>query len=315
MFMKVAAIVFLFLIRLRFPHSKSLSQIIRRRYGDKIIKRLRKFEKIDYRLRKAELDLEFLVKCRDNNVIHNFLNFHLANRSLRFSLTYVHCQSNLLLEEIRLKKSNVRVLRKEFDNLRSSLQQQINSIDYAHICSKFLKINDLKLKSNSVVQQKKFCNLLKEKRSTQNPEKVIFNFSKYVLSDCEKSLLTKGLNFSIPCKKLDYADYLVQFELFFRDIRNLDILSNEDLDFVKTKTKEAALSSYRSYNNNVPQNLSKEEFTALQNLSKNKDLIIQKSDKGNSVVIVQRQDYLKKMNDILSNQKKFSKVSLKDDTS
>ena len=104
----------------------------------------------------------------------------------------MHCQSNLLLEEIRLKKSNVRGLRKEFDNLHSSLQQQINSIDYAYLCSKFLKINDLKLKSNSVLQQKKFYNLLKEKRSTQDPEKVIFNFSKYVLSDCEKSLLTKG---------------------------------------------------------------------------------------------------------------------------
>ena len=64
----------------------------------------------------------------------------------------------------------------------------------------------------------------------------------------------------------------------------------------------------------MPQNLSKEEFTALQNLSKNKDLIIQKSDKGNSVVIVLRQDYLEKMNDILSDQKKFIKVSLKDDT-
>ena len=187
MFMKVAATAFLFLIRLRFPQSKSLSQIIRRRYGDKIIERFRKFEKTDYRLRKAELDLEFLVKCRDNNVIPKFLNFRLAN---------------LLLKEIRLKKSNVRVLKKEFDSLRSSLQQQINSIDFAHICSKFLKINDLKLKSNSVAQQKKFCNLLKEKRSTQDPEKVIFNYSKYVLSDCEKSLLTKGLNFSIPCKKL-----------------------------------------------------------------------------------------------------------------
>ena len=133
--MKVAAIILLFLIRFRFRHSKSLSQIIRRRYGDKIIKRLRKFEKIDYRLRKAELDLEFLVKCRDNNVIPKFLNFRLANRSLRFSLTYAHCQSNLLLEEIRLKKSNVRDLKKEFGNLRSSLQQQINSIGFAHIFS------------------------------------------------------------------------------------------------------------------------------------------------------------------------------------
>ena len=43
-------------------------------------------------------------------------------------------------------------------------------------------------------------------------------------------------------------------------------------------------------------------------------MIIQKSDKGNSVVIVQRQDYFEKMNEILSDQKKFSKVSLKDDT-
>ena len=112
---------------------------------------------------------------------------------------------------------------------------------------KVLKINDLKLKSNSVVQQKKFCNLLKEKRSTQNPEKVIFNFSGYVLSDSGKSLLTKGLNFSIPCKKLGYADYLVKFELFFRGISNVDILSNEDLDFVKAKTKEPGLSSMIMY--------------------------------------------------------------------
>ena len=64
----------------------------------------------------------------------------------------------------------------------------------------------------------------------------------------------------------------------------------------------------------MPQNLSKEEFVALQNLSKNKDLTNQKSDKGNSVVIVKRQDYIKKMDDILSDQKKLSKVSLKDDT-
>ena len=78
---------------------------------------------------------------------------------------------------------------------------------------------------------------------------------------------------------LDYADYLVQFELFFRDIRDLDILSNEDLYFVKAKTKKAALSSYRSYSNNLPQNLTTEEFIALQNLSENKDLIIQKSDR------------------------------------
>ena len=92
-------------------------------------------------------------------------------------------------------------------------------------------------------------------------------------------------------------------------------MPNEDLDFVNAKTKEAALSFYRYYNNNVPNNnLSKKVFIALQNLSENKNLIIQKSDKGNSVVIVDREDYIRKMNDILNDKKKFWKINMKDNT-
>ena len=70
--------------------------------------------------------------------------------------------------------------------------------------------------------------------------------------------------------KLNLADYLVNFELFYRDIRNLQALSTDDLDFTKTKTNDIALSSFRTYNNNVPQHLSKEEFDVLKNLRINK---------------------------------------------
>ena len=90
-------------------------------------------------------------------------------------------------------------------------------------------------------------------------------------------------------------------------------MSNEDLDFVKTRTKEAALSSYRNYNNNVPQHLSKEEFLALQNLRKNKNIVIQKSDEGNSVVVVDKTDYLDKMDNLLNDTWKFEKINLKND--
>ena len=67
-----------------------------------------------------------------------------------------------------------------------------------------------------------FYKLLQESKTRNDPEKkeVIFNFSKYVLSDIEKKLLVKGLNFCLPPKQLKYVDYLVHFELFYRDIRN-----------------------------------------------------------------------------------------------
>ena len=99
--------------------------------------------------------------------------------------------------------------------------------------------------------------------------------------------------------------------MFYRQIRNLEILSNEV--FVKTKTKESTWSSFRQNNKNPQQNLSKEELTALTNLSKNKDIIIQKSDKGNSVVIVDKDTYIKRMENLLSDQRKFEKVTLKND--
>ena len=62
-----------------------------------------------------------------------------------------------------------------------------------------------------------------------------------------------------------------------------------------------------SYNkNSAPLNLTKEEFASLKSLSKNDSLIIQKSDKGNSIAIINKDDYLQKMRNILSDSSKFS---------
>ena len=80
-------------------------------------------------------------------------------------------------------------------------------------------------------------------------------------------------------------------------------MSNEDLDFVKVKTKEAALSFYGTYNNSAPQKLSNDEFIPLKKLSEKKNLIIQIFDKGNSALTVGRQGYIKKMNNVINNQK------------
>lgn len=109
----------------------------------------------------------------------------------------------------------------------------------------------------------------------------------------------------MPPTYLDFAAYIDHFELFYRNIWNLDILSNEDLNCIKTRTKKIALSSYRKYNNGVPQHLSIDEFLASQNLRKNKDNGILKSDKRNSVVIVHETDYLDKMENLLHDACKF----------
>ena len=63
----------------------------------------------------------------------------------------------------------------------------------------------------------------------------------------------------------------------------------------------------------MPQHLPKEEFLALQNPREHKDIVIQKSDKGNSAVIVDEIDYLYKMEGLLKDARKFEKINLKND--
>ena len=126
------------------------------------------------------------------------------------------------------------------------------------------------------------------------------------MSKSEKVLLSKDLNFSLPPKQLKSADYLLNFELFFRDIYKLDILSNENLEFLQTKIKDVALSSLRYFNLNAPRYLSDNELQALKNLSRfKKEVIIRKTEKGNSVVLVNRSDYIRHIEDILSDFNKF----------
>ena len=103
------------------------------------------------------------------------------------------------------------------------------------------------------------------------------------------------------------------FELLYRDIKDLD-LPNEKTNFLKAKIKDFALSSFKLYNEKgTVSSLNKDEIVAMKTLSKNKDLIIQKSDKGNSVVLINKSDYLDKMCNILSDSKKFMKSSVVDD--
>ena len=93
-----------------------------------------------------------------------------------------------------------------------------------------------------------------------DPNKVIFSFSSYFLTEDEKSLLCKRLRFCIPPKKIEYADFLTQFELLYRDTIMFETKS-ENCDFLKNKLKDICFSTLKSYSfNKVEKNYQKQSF-------------------------------------------------------
>ena len=132
----------------------------------------------------------------------------------------------------------------------------------------FLVSNDKNIYKIHKNQGKKLHNLFLNNSyhnsvTSHNPDKVIFNFSSHVLNTTEKSLLSKGLNFAIPPKNINYADYMIPFELLYRDVDSLEV-SNLD-----KQLRHSAFSSYKDTSKSFEKNLPKAEFDALKILFKN----------------------------------------------
>ena len=137
MLMRVATLVLLFLKRLRFPTSQSIPNIIKEWYGREILKLIRKFEKVDFKFKKATLHLDFLYYSRNNNLIPTFLKFKLANKTLANSDVYKLCKNKLLTAEIEEKKRVINEHKNHHYKLLTEIKQQVNPIDFAHISSIF----------------------------------------------------------------------------------------------------------------------------------------------------------------------------------
>ena len=202
-------LVFLFLLELRFPANKSVAEIIHKIYGSEAVKWLYKFEKLDFKIWKKEANLQFLQSCHQEGLTPKFLNFKLANSSLKHSRTYnvTWCYWKKRLKQKVALFSN---RKKDFEIVRNSIKKTVSLFDFAHLSYLFLVGNDGKLVKIKQVHYKKLHAL--------------------------------G-NFALAPVKFNYWDYLTPFELLFRDIAKLPV-SNNIFEWLKVEIKREAFSSY-----------------------------------------------------------------------
>ena len=127
---RVITYVFLFLVRLRFPAQDSTIKILRRQCGDDLVEKVRKFEKFDFKYRKALLDLEFLQLQKKEKLIPKFLQFKVTNKRLESSEAYLSCQRRLLNQEMSVKYKIIRALNDKITSMKNNLYSEMSFIAF-----------------------------------------------------------------------------------------------------------------------------------------------------------------------------------------
>ena len=279
MSIRVLALVYLFLIRLRFPFYSSVTEIIRKRYGGAVVAKIRKYEKLDFRIGKGKLDISFLEVCAEKDVMPNFVSFRTANMTLRRSGSYINCQRLLLKEELGNKNAKLVENTQNLHSLKVELLNLLSMLDFLYITSLFLDKNYKALKQVESTQNSKLSKLM-EDNPRHTADALIYNFSSHNLTSSQQSILMKGLNFSLPPKSLKMEDYFLNFELLFRGVECSQNIREGDRENFNLQLCNIAYSSLRYYNRRKKKldNISEEEFNALKELMSLDDIIIQKAD-------------------------------------
>ena len=113
-----------------------------------------------------------------------------------FKMLHVSIQQEITFKTLKNEK-----VCKQLNKMKDDLRTVVCFFDWSHIANTFAEINIKIIKRVKRVQDYKIAKLLVS-TLTHDPKEVIYNFSSYVLSETEKTLFCKGLNFTIPPKKL-----------------------------------------------------------------------------------------------------------------
>ena len=272
----------------------------RSKYSEEIFLTIRKIEKLSIKLQKAKCDLEFIRLCIIYKLTPTFLKINLWKKRMKNTNEFSVFKNACLKKEFQNRHNDNIKLTEQINILIKFIQTKFTHSDFLSLQKYLYEI--------SKKTQDKFTNIHHSKLIKLNKgpigqnynslkSKLIHNISSYNLTPAEERLLCRGWDFCIENKINNFIDFKTDIEInsqkfqrhchpntFSNICRNI---YNYSEIFMKTIKKKKI------------RNISDEEFNALKSLKNNKEIIISKADKGNSIVILDRKDYISKMNNIL----------------
>ncbi|CAF1389693.1 unnamed protein product [Adineta ricciae] len=219
---------------------------------------------------------------------------------LRKSEKYKSFQRSCLIREFETRQKQSRQLEKQVSSILKELEKRLSNSDYDNV-KKFCYNSAKKKHSEVVKNHRDKLERLNRGPIGQNYEemknKLIHNMSSYTLSEVEERLLCRGWDFCIENKIKNFLDFETDLELNAMKLQ--PHCHDSVFQSVCRQIQHASQQLMRTSKHKKVNNLSDEELAALKSLKSNKDIVICKADKGNSIVILDRDVYTKKAEDIL----------------
>ena len=157
---------------------------------------------------------------------------------------------------------------------------------------------------SSKKSQKKIRNLTKNSTNPFTHREVVKNLSSKQLTNEELDLLKFGLHRSLPPSRIYKTNVFVSFEMMHRFL--LENLKNE-IDKPALKSELSHLINSYVHNYKLSRSTLR-KHGILKKLKSDKSIVILRPDKGNGVVVLDRNQYDNAIKEIISDKTKFKEL-------
>ena len=217
-----------------------------------------------------------------------FIKFNFLEREIQKSEVSIMKLSNILEENLHhISTYNYN------EEIKNSIKSEIDEL--------------LQLFTNTTKSRiiKKLNNLYKGKITIKNPQESFINLSNTVLSDEQREFLNLGLNYHIQ-PKYSKIEKSTNIEILFQDLLQLE--KDKTINIGPNLIDQLRCEATKHRNPPYKTKLTPKLRQAARELKENKNIVIKKADKSSTYVILNYEEYIQKLNTILSDPHKFKLI-------
>jgi hypothetical protein len=314
-------------------------------YGERVYSIAKAIEQLHQKYTRIETHIIFLKKCKYNNVIphglqikdntnikknrkllfetsegikNNLLEFNYKQH--RISLTKINTQSNILamylnnLQPDRDHQSDLNWMNKHDKRIREKLiikhEKKLNTlINETNNRNK----NNYNNNNNNHMNNNNTINNNNTSNTNNNTNNFNNNNNNTPIINDTSNVINKS-NFNLPEKYLNILSKGLKFVPTQNSLNIIEMISNTEksLSYTPSILKKAAIAEISTFilkwKKPHRNNITKEEYKLLGELKRNNDIIIVPADKGGKIVVMNKDNYIIKIEEKLNNIDTYQEV-------
>ncbi|XP_055853675.1 uncharacterized protein LOC129917540 [Episyrphus balteatus] len=300
---------------------KGFFEHIKYKYDIDTCKSLKHYCKQQKRLAKHKEKLKFLLSCKDYEIIPT----HLANISFNISDLFTtdtikqqfnKIQHTFLIKIVKLEiKQTILTIKFTENNIfhtNIEMRTTLNEIEYNTFTSKQKQIYNHTIEQSQLTQTTKF-NKLKEQHAIKlgliYNESWLKNKTSVEFPIESKWLLSLGKKFALPISRENFSPIhiIAEIEQYIQTIED-----NKQKEIARSKVSNKIINFKRNIKNTKREKFILKTYTTTKNIiNKHKDdIIVTNLDKGNKTVVMYREDYNTKMNQLLEDKNTYKTLRI-----